>query len=736
VTYTVEDQLGQQASTTYTPTVLDPGTLTADPETSLGGKGEQQWVDLIEGDMSSDPTITIDRESVVLSCTVATNCTVSDDGKKVTIIGVGTYEIDSKNPGFAIFTPTATFVGEAPSVTYTVSDSIGRTVSSTYTPTVFDGPVIEPDYSRGPADEPQSRNVLENDNVDGANLRPETLQLRDPITQQLLESPTVRVPGEGTYVFEDSTGTITFTPNLDELVAALVADPSRLIEVTDEKGNVIGLEVEITPITYQLLDGAGRTVTATYYPVVFFPNPVAEPDVSYGPADEPQSQKILANDSATGAQLVLSTFKLIDTNGNPTSSSTVVMPGEGTFRFTGDAIEFTPNLDALIATLVANPNRLIEVYQLDEDGKPILDQDGNKIVIGLEAEITPITYQIEDEFGRLVTTTYTPKLFFPDPVAEPDFSRGPADQPQSQKILANDASTGTKLLPGTLKLVHPVTGAELSVGDYTVNIPDEGTFTFNGESITFTPNMDALIEMLRQDLIAHNGNYLTAKLREVWENGVYLGLEADITPITYLVEDEFGRLVTTTYYPTVFFPKPAASPDVSRGAINQPQRMDVISNDDPSKGIAFEADYLKIWDPSGEGSWGITAVETAEGVYTIEAGEGVTLQTAGFNSKQRIVLATNITSMGTFNQIVFTPRFNWTGTATPIAYQVRDVFGQTVDSTYTPTIEQDPIVPMFPPLASTGVAPLHGALQIILFVFTVGVGLKLSARRRSHSGKF
>jgi hypothetical protein len=194
--------------------------------------------------------------------------------------------------------------------------------------------------------------------------------------------------------------------------------------------------------------------------------------------------------------------------------------------------------------------------------------------------------------------------------------------------------------------VPPITGAELGVGDYTVEILDEGTYRFDGESIIFMPNMEALIEMLRQDLIAHGGNYENAKLKEVWENGVYIGLEVNITPITYTVKDEFGRVVTTTYYPVVFFPKPSASPDFSRGAINEPQRMDVISNDDPSKGIAFELDYLMIWDPSGEGSWGITAVETAEGVYTIEAGEGITLLTAGFGGAQKIVLATTITASG------------------------------------------------------------------------------------------
>jgi CshA-type fibril repeat protein len=749
VRYTVEDQLGQTASTTYTPTVLSPGRLTADPETSIGAMGDPQWVDLIEGDASSTSQIQLDRETVVLSCTVSTNCSVSNN--KVTIVGVGTYEMDPANPGFAIFTPTSTFVGEAPSVTYTVNDSIGRSVSSTYTPTVLAVDVVEPDYSRGPANAPQSQNVLENDNVDGARLDPTTLQLRHPITQALLQEPTVTLPGEGTFTF--AVDTITFTPNLDQLIAALVANPSRLIEVyqLDEDGNrvldgngdpiVIGLEVEITPITYQLLDEDGRTVTATYYPVVFFPNPAAAPDVSYGPADQPQSQNILTNDTATGAELVLSTFKMVDpVTQQPTNSSSVEIVGEGTFRFTGNSIEFTPNLDALIATLAANPSRLIEVYQLDEDGNRVLDNNGDPIVIGLEAEITPITYQIEDEFGRLVTTTYTPKLYFPNPVAAPDYSRGPADQPQFERILTNDASTGTRLLPSTLQLVHPTSRQVLPVGSYSIELADEGTFFFDGQKIIFTPDMDALVEKLRLDLEAHNGDYTNAILTEVWENGVYMGLEAAITPITYQIEDEFGRLVTTTYYPKVFFPKPQAAPDVSRGMINEPQYKEIITNDDPSTGVVFEADYLKIYDAS-RGVFVTTPVETRHGTYSVQAAEGIVLA-AGFGGTRSQIVAAGISASGEFNMLVFTPVRDFVGTADPITYQVRDVFGQKVSSTYTPTIEGfvneiSNAVNKVSRLAMTGLDQFGYLIQIAgsVALIVVGTTSVIKARRRNPSNK-
>jgi CshA-type fibril repeat protein len=621
VRYQVEDQDGQLVSALITPSVFAPAT--ADPETSLGSKGVRQWVDLIDGDTSSDSNVPLDRSSVRLSCTVPTNCTVSNNGTRVEITGAGVYELDAANPGFVFFTPSSTFVGEAPSVTYTVQDVNGP-ISSTYTPTVVDMVVIEPDESIGPANEPQSRNVLDNDNIDGAQLRPETLQLRNPLTQELLEEPRVQVPGEGEYEFEGST------------------------------------------------------------------------------------------------------------------------------------ITFTPNLAALVATLLAEPQRIQRFYQLDEDGNQVLGLNGEPILIRVEASIAPITYQLLDSEGRVVTATYSPVVIFDSPVAEPDFSRGPADAPQSQRVLSNDASVGTELLSSTLQLLTP-SGGEV-IGANQIRLPQEGDFTFDGESIFFTPNMDALVEMLRIDLLNHQGDYSQAKLNEIWENGVYLGLEAEITTITYTVVDEFGFLVSTTYTPKVFFPKPAAAPDHSSGAINEPQTINIMLNDDPSKGVAFELDYLRIWDPSNGGSWGITPVETEEGVYSIEAAEGVVLQMAGHSGGEKVVLATRTYESGQYHQLVFMPKFDWTGTATPIRYQVRDIFGQKVDSTFTPSIEDPTVVPpeepedptVVPPvnpeepvvvkpinnLAVTGSQPLEFAMVVAVGLVTIGLGLRLTSIRRRNPRKF
>jgi hypothetical protein len=326
----------------------------------------------------------------------------------------------------------------------------------------------------------------------------------------------------------------------------------------------------------------------------------------------------------------------------------------------------------------------------------------------------------------MVSATYTPKVFFPSPVAAPDYSRGPANAPQRQQVLGNDAATGTRLVPSTLKLIDPSTNQALN--DPTVPVAGEGTFRFEGDTITFTPDLDALVETLRLDLVANGSTYQNSRLHAVYENGVYMGLEADITPISYKLQDEFGRWVTTTYYPKVFFPKPAAAPDVTRGAINQPQSKAIIMNDDPSTGVVFDNTYLKIWDYDTR-AWVTSPVVTRDGTYTVEAADGVVLAAGLGGNKQ--ILASSLTASGAYNLIVFTPVNNFVGTAIPIPYQIRDIFGQYVESTYTPTIETD-VVASVARLVRTGMGEFGGLIQATAALLLVAAGIVALRKRRQE----
>jgi CshA-type fibril repeat protein len=593
VTYTVTDMMGNTATTTYTPTVNEPDVPAATPDKSVASQGQVQRTNVLAGDAASSSSAPLNPNTMTLSCTTGVSgCSISPEGI-VTITGVGTFVIDRSNAVVVIFTPVSTFVGTSPQVSYTVQDVLGRPISSTYTPTVI---AIQPDLSRKPVTESQSKNVLENDIFAGTTLIPETLKLRNPFTQEVLSSPTFTVPDEGTLTYSPNTNEITFTPNIDALVAKLKAD---LIV----HGDVYG----------------------------------------------------------------------------------------------------TSNSGAIL--------------------KEVLDENGD--VIGLEAQMTPITYQMLDDLGNMVSATYTPKVFFPKPVAQPDVSRGPANESQRQFVLGNDAATGARLLPETLELVDNSELIDL-VSSTVANVMGEGQFQFAGDSITFTPDMDALVETLRLDFVANGSAYQNSRLRAVYENDVYMGLEADVTPIKYRLKDEFGRWVETIYTPTVFFPKPAASPDVTRGAINQPQSKAIIMNDDPSTGVVFDNTYLKIWDYETRG-WVTSPVVTRDGTYTVEAADGIVLAAGLGGNKQ--ILASALNAAGAYNLIVFTPVNNFVGTAIPIPYQIRDIFGQYVESTYTPTIETD-VVASLARLVRTGVGEFGGVLQAIAALLLVGAGMMTLRKRR------
>jgi CshA-type fibril repeat protein len=600
------------------------------------------------------------------------------------------------------FVPDSDFSGTATvPVRYQVRDGDRQVASAILTLAVAGVPVAVNDATAADINQNQTSNVLANDvSNTGTPLAGNLVKLVGP-SSTLVDSVTT---ADGVYSLNTATGVITFDP-IDNFTG------------------------EATPVTYQVTDSMGQTARATYTPT----SKAIPPKVSIAPANEPQSRNVLQDQAGLRPE----TLRLLDPTGAPLSSSAIQMPEQGTFELRGAEITFTPNTDAILAKLLAEPSGQKRFYKTDNDGNQVLDRRGKPILIRVEADITPIGFQAQDSNGITVQNVYEPVVTFKAPAAAPDFSRGPANEPQSQRVLSNDgfgANSGTKLLPETLELVAPSTGEV--VGENKVRIPDEGTFSFDGESVLFQPDMDALVDMLKDDLVAHKGDYTKAKLREVWENGVYLGLEAEVTTITYTVLDEFGFLVTTTYTPRVFFPKPAATPDYSKGAINEPQRTDVIANDSPSVGIAFEADYLKIWNPANGGSWGSAPVATDEGVYTVEAAEGVTLQTAGFGGAQKIVLATNISAAGQNSVLVFTPRLNWTGTATPVRYQLRDVFGQTVESTKTPTIEGETVVSAINKLARTGGQPLQFVMAIAAGLFTIGMSLKISSSRRRNPHSF
>ena len=139
------------------------------------------------------------------------------------------------------------------------------------------------------------------------------------------------------------------------------------------------------------------------------------------------------------------------------------------------------------------------------------------------------------------------------------------------------------------------------------------------------------------------------------------------TAITYRVTDIVGQTDTATLTPVVP-PRPTATADTSTGNWDVNQTISPLTNDSPGDVSApLVASTLQLC--------GISPLETApnctktsltvagEGTYTVNVNGAVT----------------------------FDPLLTFSGTATPVNYQVSDSLGQVANSTITPTVGAAPV---------------------------------------------
>jgi CshA-type fibril repeat protein len=463
VTYRVTDSLGQTATATYTPTINPPPPPVADPDETSGPFNTAQTMDVVLNDDSftgvpiSDLTIKLfDGTSYV-----TTPVTTAD----------GVYSIVG---GEIRFQPNTGFVGEADPITYQIADSVGQTATTTYTPTVIGPPVAVNDATSGPFNQSQSEDVLGNDGAaNGATLVPGTLRLvigGEFGVFTLGETVTVE---DGVYRIDEN-GHIEFTPN-DGFVGT--ADP----------------------VTYQVTDSLGQTVTATYTPTIDpAALPVMVPDTSSGPYQGTQTKDVLPNDTLpTGVTWRPETLTLVGAvngavtvTGNKTAPDGTVTTGtQGVYTVVDGKIVFTPEPDFV-------------------------------------GTATPVTYQATDSLGRTGSTTYTPTVDpIPVPAAVPDRTIGPLDQPQSQFVLLNDDPGPGAQLDGThLRLWDPV--LEEWTDTVTALAPDgtvQGAYTIR---VVGNPRIEIVFTPVT-------------------------GFVGVATPVTYEMANNFGQVATTTYTPEI-----------------------------------------------------------------------------------------------------------------------------------------------------------------------------------------
>jgi CshA-type fibril repeat protein len=156
-------------------------------------------------------------------------------------------------------------------------------------------------------------------------------------------------------------------------------------------------------------------------------------------------------------------------------------------------------------------------------------------------------------------------------------------------------------------------------------------------------------------------NQTTGVATFVAEPGITVGTK---TPVTYRVTDAVGQTATSTLTPIVP-PPPTAVNDAQTGPLDINQTYTPLSNDSFSTLSAASPATLRL------------------------CGAG---QTPNNCDKTTVVVANE----GTYTaysdgRVIFDPLPTFIGTATPISYQVSDIYGRTVNATITPTILPPPI---------------------------------------------
>lgn len=591
VSYVVTDALGGKSVSTYQPIVVPAPTATND--TTIGTAGATQSINLLTNDAGAPSSGGLAPTNPVALCTsgTSTSCTT---GNTITNSS-GTYTLN-QTTGVISFTPASGFTGNAPAVTYVVTDALGSKTTATYTPTVVAAPTANADTSSGGVNQSQTKNLITNDSAaTGQSIA--SVGLCTSGSTVTCTTGTTVTDASGTYTVNPATGVVTYVPT-----SGYTGTPN--------------------PISYVITDSLGGKAVSTYTPTVI-PAPTATDKNTSGVMGATQTSNLFTGNTVSGAPY--------STPGSLTIG--LCTSGTTTSCTTGNSITNSSG------TYTLNPTRGVIIYV------PASGYSG-----------TPqaITYVITDGVGQKVVATYTPTVV-PPPTAVADTTTGAWNTTQILNLISNSVGTSDTAGAGSggfaasnpVKLCGPLdTAPNCSIDSSSSTglvVAGQGTYRIsNNGVVTFTP------------IPTFTGT---------------------ATPIRYSVTDSLGQQASTTYTPTVANPNaPLASADATSGPMGAMQSVNVLTNDAP--GIANNADLslvassVKLCDPT------TTPAQVAPNCTA------TTVNVAGVGSYR-------VNSSGV---LTFTPDANYTGTPTPLSYQVADTTGQVATAAYTPTVIPPPTV--------------------------------------------
>jgi CshA-type fibril repeat protein len=391
-----------------------------------------------------------------------------------------------------------------------------------------------------------------------------------------------------------------------------------------------------TAVTYKITDVLGVSVTSTLTPTIY-PKPSALPDTSVGVMGATQILSPFGNDSpgSLSHPLVRTSIKLCDADESaPNCTETsVVVDGEGTYTVNANGtVDFEP-------------------------------------LASFEGTATPLPYTVTDSLGQEATSTLRPRVV-PPPAPITTVDRGTAEQ-------------------GSTVVLSPWVNDEPGV------VPDgvEGEVALVPTSIRLCRTTDSAPNCTQTSLTTDDGTYTvdtaTGQVTFTHREG-FIGTVTQ--PVTYIIKNDWTGesgigVATSLLIPTITAPPPPTTTTTAPSSGGQAPPPTLAPQVGPELPCATDDTKTSEWDTVQ-----IYAPLLNDIFRAIEPNLA-TLRLCGTGESPYICSQTTliIPNEGTYTvradgTIIFDPIPSFSGTATPVTYQVADLLGRFVHALITPVV--------------------------------------------------
>jgi large repetitive protein len=622
-TYSISDGHGGSDSATLTltvngtPVAVDDGLQTVQQGNTASGT-------LLSND--SDP----DGNTLSVSGFTINGVSGSfNAGDTATIAGVGTLKINAD--GTYLFTPNSTYHGDAPVVTYSLSDGNGGTASALLSIRVNGAPVTANDGQTVQKGQSASGNVLSNDSDPESNPLTLTGFTVNGVAGSFNPGDTATIAGVGTLTV-NADGSYLFTP------------------LSTYHGDV-------PLVTYSVADGVGGSASAQLAIRVNDAPSAADDGLQTVQQGQTASGNVLTNDTdPDGNALSVSSFTVNGVSGSFTAGSSAVIAGVGTLIVNADgSYLFTPlstyHGDVPVVTYsVSDGNGGSDSAQLSirVNGRPTASNDGvNTVQQGQTASGNVLSNDSDPESNPLVVSGFTVNgvagtfnpgdtamiagigsltlnadgsyLFTPTstyhgdvPVVTYSVADGVGGSASAQlAIRVNAPPVAVNDGLQTVQQGHAASGNVLSNdNDPDANPLTVSGFTINGVSGSFTPGSTATIAGVGTLTVNADGSYLFTPV------STYHG---DVPVVTYSVSDGSGASASAALSIRVNGTPSAVNDGLQTVQQGQNASGNVLNNDSDPDGNPLSVSGFTVQGVTGSFTAGSSATIAGVGTLTVNA---------------------------------------------------------------------------------------------------------------------